>query len=76
MGIQQTDFVKCFVLTLTSEEVVNKIDNVISASLRMDITKLTESNEKLSRELSTYRDMHTERRWRKGMRKFRHYVPH
>ena len=26
----------------------------------MDITKLTESNEKLSRELSTFRELHTE----------------
>ena len=49
-----------FGLALTSEAVVNKIDNVISASLRIDITKLTESNEKLSIELSTSREMHTE----------------
>ena len=58
MGIDQTDFVKCFVLAITSKEVVNKIDNVMSASLRMD--KLTESDEKLSREISTFREMHTE----------------
>ena len=60
MVIDEADFVKCFVLALTNGEVVNKIDNVISASLRMDITKLTESNEKLSIELSTSREMHTE----------------
>ena len=30
MGIDQKDFVKCFVLALTSEEVVNNIHNVIN----------------------------------------------
>ena len=57
MGFEQQDFVKAFVLVLSDEMVINKLDSAICGNLHFEINNLNDICKNLNKDLTSFKDL-------------------
>ena len=60
MGIDQSEFIKAFVLALSEETVINKLDSAICGKLHMEVGNLTDVHNKFQQDVSQFREINTQ----------------
>ena len=59
MGLNQDDFVKVLKLALSHDCIVQKLTDVVTNKLKVELDSVTDSNNQLKRELSRFTELNT-----------------